>query len=439
MPVRIERTVCGVLELVNRVGEGGYTERDLQMLEIFARYTSVSIENLLDAQRANEMARRDDLTGLYNDRFFHHRLTEDLVRADVTGGTVALLFLDLDNFKAVNDNHGHLAGSQVLKEFGYLLKQTVDVERATLARYGGDEFVVILPELDLEQAKAVAADVQTALETNPVSPGELLVVRRTGLLAGAPDVFHRGRGLSRPPAPSGNHGYEEEPPAEGRRSRHVRRQGAPVKTRSTSPTSRDRANLADDALVNHRWELWHDDCCYPAGETASAGSRGPRFPGGTMQREKQKYYSLAAIVVAAVLFGMVIAGGLDLTPPADADRHTQVQPVMETIAAPDFATLADRVVPSVVSVTIKDVLDPSDSDSRMPRDPFHEFFRGPQAPSDEPSVRRSAGSGFFISADGEIVTNYHVIEDADRSSSSLPTAFSSTPRSSVVTRRPIWP
>jgi diguanylate cyclase (GGDEF)-like protein len=171
VPVRIERTVCGVLELVNRVDADGYSERDLQMLEIFARYTSVSIENLLDAQRANEMARRDDLTGLYNDRFFHHRLTEDLVRADVTNGTVALLFLDLDNFKAVNDNHGHLAGSQVLKEFGYLLKQTVNVERATLARYGGDEFVVILPGLDLEPAKAVAADVQAALETTQFLQG----------------------------------------------------------------------------------------------------------------------------------------------------------------------------------------------------------------------------------------------------------------------------
>jgi len=132
-----------------------------------------------------------------------------------------------------------------------------------------------------------------------------------------------------------------------------------------------------------------------------------------MPRERQTYYSLAAIVVAAVLFGMVIAGGLDLTPPVDADRNTQGQPVMETIASPDFATLADRVVPSVVSVTIKDVQDPSDRNSRMPRDPFHEFFRGPQTPDDEPLVRRSAGSGFFISGDGEIVTNYHVIEDAD--------------------------
>jgi diguanylate cyclase (GGDEF)-like protein len=163
VPVRIERTVCGVIELVNRVDDGGYSERDLQMLEIFASYTSVSIENLLDAQRANEMARRDDLTGLYNDRFFHHRLTEDLVRADVTDGTVALLFLDLDNFKAVNDNHGHLAGSQVLKEFGYLLKQTVAIDGATLARYGGDEFVVILPGHDLEQAETTASEVQNAL------------------------------------------------------------------------------------------------------------------------------------------------------------------------------------------------------------------------------------------------------------------------------------
>ena len=55
------------------------------------------------------------------------------------------MFLDLDNLKAVNDRHGHLAGSQVLREVGYLLRRTVTDERATLTRYGGDEFVLILP------------------------------------------------------------------------------------------------------------------------------------------------------------------------------------------------------------------------------------------------------------------------------------------------------
>jgi two-component system cell cycle response regulator len=70
----------------------------------------------------------------------------------------------LDNFKGVNDTHGHLAGSQVLKEFGYLLKQTVTAPGATLARYGGDEFVIILPDHDVERARAVAVSIQGALE-----------------------------------------------------------------------------------------------------------------------------------------------------------------------------------------------------------------------------------------------------------------------------------
>ncbi len=171
VPIRIERTVCGVLELVNREGGAPFGGQDLQLLEIFARYTSVSIENLLDAQRANEMARRDDLTGLHNDRFFHHRLSEDLIRADVTQSTLALIFLDLDNFKGVNDTHGHLAGSQVLKEFGYLLRQTVRAPGATLARYGGDEFVIILPDHDVEQALQVAQSIREALSVTAFLQG----------------------------------------------------------------------------------------------------------------------------------------------------------------------------------------------------------------------------------------------------------------------------
>ena len=163
VPIRIENSVCGVLEMVNRRDGRPFDERDQALLEIFAAYTSVSIQNLLDAKRAGEAARSDDLTGLANDRHFHRHLAQDLERADETGGRVALLFMDLDNFKAVNDRHGHLAGSQVLKEVGYLLRRVVRLPGVTLARYGGDEFVIILPKADLAAAVEAAESVRLAI------------------------------------------------------------------------------------------------------------------------------------------------------------------------------------------------------------------------------------------------------------------------------------
>ncbi|MCU0293882.1 MAG: sensor domain-containing diguanylate cyclase, partial [Thermoanaerobaculaceae bacterium] len=163
VPIRLQATVCGVLELVNRLEERPFDGRDQDLLEIFAAYTSLAMQTLLDAKRAGEAARSDDLTGLGNDRFFHRRLAAALEHADVAGGRVALLFMDLDNFKRVNDTHGHLAGSQVLKEVGYLLRRVVRVPGATLARYGGDEFVVIIPGFDLASACRVAEEVRQTI------------------------------------------------------------------------------------------------------------------------------------------------------------------------------------------------------------------------------------------------------------------------------------
>ncbi len=172
VPIRIENRVCGVLEMVNRLGRDHFDERDRALLEIFAAYTSASIQNLLDAKRAEEAARSDDLTGLGNDRFFHRRLAHDLQVADETGGRVALLFIDLDNFKNVNDTHGHLAGSQVLKEVGYILRRVVRAPTATLARYGGDEFVIILPGVDEKEAFATAEAIRTTMRRSRFLSGE---------------------------------------------------------------------------------------------------------------------------------------------------------------------------------------------------------------------------------------------------------------------------
>ncbi|MGE5234742.1 MAG: diguanylate cyclase [Acidobacteriota bacterium] len=163
VPIRIENSVCGVLEMVNRKDGRPFDKHDQALLEIFAAYTSVSIQNLLDAKRAGEAARSDDLTGLANDRFFHRRLAQDLELADANSGRVGLLFLDLDNFKRVNDTHGHLAGSQVLKEVGYLLRRVVRLPGVTLARYGGDEFVIILPGFDEPTARKVAEEIRKSI------------------------------------------------------------------------------------------------------------------------------------------------------------------------------------------------------------------------------------------------------------------------------------
>jgi serine protease Do len=135
-----------------------------------------------------------------------------------------------------------------------------------------------------------------------------------------------------------------------------------------------------------------------------------------MKNDAQKVFSLAAVVVAAILFGMVLSGGLDVTRPVVADRPEPVPAATSNgLPLPDFATLAEQVVPSVVSVYSDEVRDPSESRRGMPNDPFH-FFFGPRddGRQREPQVRRSSGSGFFITGSGEIITNHHVIEDADK-------------------------
>jgi diguanylate cyclase (GGDEF)-like protein len=163
VPVYIGKHVCGVLELINRLDGKAFTDRDKTLLEIFAGYTSFTLQNALDGKRAHELARKDDLTGLFNDRWFHMRLTDAVAESRQSGKTALLLFMDLDQFKVVNDKHGHLAGSQVLREVGFLLKRIVQSANSTVARYGGDEFVMILPDTRLDDGLKVAEEMCVAI------------------------------------------------------------------------------------------------------------------------------------------------------------------------------------------------------------------------------------------------------------------------------------
>jgi diguanylate cyclase (GGDEF)-like protein len=175
IPIRIEQEVCGVLELINRVNSSSYSGEDRNLLEIFAGYISISIQNVLDGRQAQEIAKRDNLTGLYNDRYLHIALSYTIERCQREKVDLAVLFLDLDFFKRVNDTHGHLAGSQVLREVGHILRRKLAEVQGLAARYGGDEFVLLSPEANLERAVDIAEEIRAEIlgTTFCAGPGEI--------------------------------------------------------------------------------------------------------------------------------------------------------------------------------------------------------------------------------------------------------------------------
>jgi diguanylate cyclase (GGDEF)-like protein/putative nucleotidyltransferase with HDIG domain len=110
----------------------------------------VKVENHY-RNKAMKLANMDELTGLYNHRYFQDTLSQDIEKADQTQKNICLLFIDIDHFKFYNDLYGHGAGDIVLSKFGEILKYSIN-EQGTAARYGGEEFTVILPDILEEEA-----------------------------------------------------------------------------------------------------------------------------------------------------------------------------------------------------------------------------------------------------------------------------------------------
>lgn len=139
---------------------------------------ALALDTQLRLERAEALSVTDDLTQLYNARFLGLVLRREVKRCARTSQPLSLLFLDLDGFKSVNDAHGHLAGSRALVEAGQVLQETAR-ESDTVARYGGDEFAVILPETDLEGARHVAERIRERVARHVFLSPEGLDVRLT--------------------------------------------------------------------------------------------------------------------------------------------------------------------------------------------------------------------------------------------------------------------
>ncbi|MFZ5775144.1 MAG: GGDEF domain-containing protein [Thermodesulfobacteriota bacterium] len=146
------------------------------------------------AQRTEQLARqasRDGLTGLLNQRSFYEELRREVARTLRTESTLALIYLDLDGFKAVNDNEGHRRGDEILTSVAKLLHRVVRAEDIA-ARYGGDEFCIILPHSTSAEAQEVARRLIAAFKEEPSLHGSTVSLS-IGIAAGSEELLDADR------------------------------------------------------------------------------------------------------------------------------------------------------------------------------------------------------------------------------------------------------
>jgi diguanylate cyclase (GGDEF)-like protein len=143
VPVRTAEKALGVIQLM-QIDLAVYQRHEM-LLQTMADYAAIAIENARAVHRIQELSITDDCTRLYNARHLYTVLEEEVQRSRRFGYQFTILFLDLDNFKTVNDEHGHLLGSRLLCEVGLCLREGLRLVD-TAFRYGGDEFAILLPQ-----------------------------------------------------------------------------------------------------------------------------------------------------------------------------------------------------------------------------------------------------------------------------------------------------
>ncbi len=162
VPMKIKDKVLGVIELINKEEFNPLSKRDMEVLTTVADYAAIALENSRNYQRIQELTITDDISGLYNSRYLHQIIKNEIDKYERYHNPFSIIFFDLDLFKQVNDTYGHLVGSQMLHKVAKVILKIV--RRVDLAvRYGGDEFVIVLPQANKKQAHAAAKRLRNAI------------------------------------------------------------------------------------------------------------------------------------------------------------------------------------------------------------------------------------------------------------------------------------
>ena len=140
-----------------------YTDDHRRLLDRVSEQASAVIHNSIVFEQTQEDSLTDPLTGLPNTRFMFMHLTRELVRAERLKGEVALLVMDLDNFKAINDSHGHHVGDRALREVATVLRSAIRPYDICI-RYAGDEFIVVLSGCGAEEAEHKRLELQRTVD-----------------------------------------------------------------------------------------------------------------------------------------------------------------------------------------------------------------------------------------------------------------------------------
>jgi two-component system cell cycle response regulator len=170
LPLARQGRTTGLLAFGSRDPQRFNERLGVDILQHLASIVAVCLENAINRARVLRAGLADYLTGWHNRRYLHLRLREELARAQRAQRSVSCLMLDVDHFKSVNDAYGHLGGDEVLREVAARIDAQVRASDSA-ARYGGDEFVLLLPDTSLEDAVRLGERIRAAMAPPVVLPG----------------------------------------------------------------------------------------------------------------------------------------------------------------------------------------------------------------------------------------------------------------------------